>query len=53
MILPGAQLLASVDDRHGAGELGQEQRLLDGGVAAANDGDVLAAEEEPVAGGAP
>ena len=51
--LAGAQLVAAVDDRHGAGELGQEGRLLDGGVAAADDGDVLVAEEEAVAGRAP
>ena len=40
-------------DGHRPGELGQERRLLDGGVAAADDHDVLVAEEEPVAGGTP
>ncbi len=47
------QLGAAVDDRDGAGELRQEGRLLDGGVAAADDRDVLVAEEEAVAGRAP
>ena len=36
--LGGAQLVAAVDDVHGVGELGQEQALLDGRVAAADDG---------------
>ena len=34
------------------GELGQEERLLEGRVATAHHGDVLVAEEEAVAGGA-
>ena len=34
------------------GELGEEGRLLDRRVAATDDGDLVAAEEEPVAGGA-
>ena len=34
------------------GELGEEDGLLEGRVTAADDGDVVAAEEEPVAGGA-
>ena len=34
-------------------EPGQERRLLDGGVAATDDRDVLVAEEEPVTGGTP
>ena len=34
------------------GELGEERGLLDGRVAAADDGDLVAAEEEAVAGGA-
>jgi hypothetical protein len=50
--LRGAQLVAPVDDGDLVGELGEERGLLDGGVAAADHGDVLAAEEEPVAGGA-
>ena len=35
------------------GEAGQERRLLHRGVAAADDRDVLVAEEEPVTGRAP
>ena len=50
--LRGPQLVAAVDDRHLVGELGEERGLFDGRVAAADDGDVLAAEEEAVAGGA-
>ena len=34
------------------GEASEERRLLDGGVTPADDGDVLAAEEEAVTGGA-
>ena len=49
--LAGAELVAAVDDRDLVGELGQEGRLLDRRVAAADDGDVLAAEEEPIARG--
>jgi hypothetical protein len=41
-----------VDQRHLAGEVGQEQRLFDGGIAAADHHDLLAAIEEAVAGGA-
>ena len=41
-----------MDDRHPVGELGEEDRLLQGRVPAADDGDLLAPEEEPVAGGA-
>ena len=47
-----AQLVAAVDQGHLGGELGEEDGLLDGGVAAADHGDLLAAEEEAVAGGA-
>ncbi len=36
----------------GGGVVGEVERLLDGGVATADDGDALAAEEEAVAGGA-
>jgi hypothetical protein len=50
--LAGAQLVAAVDDRDLVGELGEERGLLDRRVAAADDGDLLSAEEEPVAGGA-
>ena len=50
--LGGPQLVAPVDDRDLGGEAGQEERLLQGRVAAAGHGDVLLAEEEAVAGGA-
>jgi hypothetical protein len=50
--LLGAQAVAAVDQRDLGGEIGQEQRLFDGGVAAADHDDLLAAIEEPVAGGA-
>src|SRR5690606_36428160 len=46
----GAQFAAAVDERLLAREVGQEQRLLDGRVAAADDEDVLVAIEETVAG---
>ena len=48
----GAQAVAAMDQRHLGGEVGEVERLLDGGVAAADDHDLLAAEEEAVAGGA-
>ena len=38
--------------RHLGGEIGEEQRLLDRGIAAADHQDFLAAIEEAVAGGA-
>ena len=41
-----------MDDRHLAGELREEEGLLQGRVAAADHADLLTAEEEPVAGGA-
>src|SRR5439155_18626651 len=44
-----AELLAAVDDGDLVGEPGEERRLLDRRVAAADDRDVLAAEEESVA----
>ena len=50
--LAGPQLVAAVDERDLLGELGEEDRLLHRRVATADDGDVMAAEEEPVAGGA-
>ena len=40
------------DEGDRAGELGEEDGLLDGRVAAADHGDVVVAEEEAVAGGA-
>ena len=48
----GAQLVAAVKQGHLAGEVGQEQRLFHGGIAAADHHDLLAAVEEAVAGGA-
>ena len=50
--LLGAQAVAAMDQRHLLAHLRQVERLLDRGVAAADDGHALAAEEEPVAGGA-
>ena len=50
--LLGAQAVAPVDQRHLGGEVGEKDRLLDRGVAAADDAHFLAAEEEAVAGGA-
>jgi hypothetical protein len=41
-----------MDQRDARGVIGEIDRLLDGGVAAADDADLLAAEEEAVAGGA-
>jgi hypothetical protein len=48
----GAELVAAVDQRDLGGDVRQVQRLLDGGVAAADHGHFLAAIEEAVAGGA-
>ena len=50
--LGGAQLVAAVDQRDLAPEPGEVDRLLQRRVAAADHGDLLAPEEEPVAGGA-
>ena len=50
--LAGAELRRAVDQVHLRGEARQEHRLFHGGVAAADDADVLAGEEEAVAGGA-
>ena len=41
-----------MDQRHLVGEIGEEQRFLGRGIAAADHRDLLAAEEEAVAGGA-
>src|SRR5436190_8092144 len=46
-----AQRVAPVDDRYLVGEAGEEGRLLHRRVATADDSDVLASEEEPVASG--
>ena len=48
--LLGAQRVAAVDQRDLRREVRQEQRLLDRGVPAAHDRDLLASVEEPVAG---
>jgi hypothetical protein len=48
----GAEVLAAVDEGDLGGEAGEEERLFHGGVAAADDGDLLAGGEEAVAGGA-
>src|SRR3954447_15305905 len=48
--LRGAQLGTPVDDGHALGEAGEEGGLLHRGVAAADDHDVLVAEEEAVTG---
>ena len=42
-----------MNEGHRVGEPGEEGGLLDRGVTAADDSDVLAGEEEPVTGGAP
>src|SRR5262245_40596585 len=50
--LLGAELVATVDHRHVARDIREVQGLLDRGVPAPDDRDVLALVEEPVAGGA-
>ena len=50
--LRGTELFGSVDERDLGGEAGEEERFLHGGVAAPDDGDLFAGEEEAVAGGA-
>src|SRR5207302_5064674 len=50
--LRGAQLIAAMNDGHGAAHTRQEVGLFHGGVAAADDGHILIAKEEAVAGGA-
>ena len=50
--LVGPQLVAAVDERDLAGEVGEEDGFLDRRVAAAHDQHVLAPEKEAVAGGA-
>ncbi len=47
-----AQGVAAVDQVDLAGEVGEVERLLDGGIAAADHRDLLVLVEEPVAGGA-
>src|SRR5690606_612918 len=50
--LARAEGVAAVDDGDAVGEAGEEEGLLHRRVPAADDGDVLAAEEGAVAGGA-
>ena len=45
------ELIAAVHKRHAAGESGKKKGFFHRGVAAADDGDVLVSEEEPIAGG--
>ena len=45
----GAELVTAVDDVDLGGELREVDALLDGGVAAADDRDLLALVESPVA----
>src|ERR1700723_4646004 len=46
----GTEVIATVHDGDLRGEVGEKQRFLDRGVAAADHHDFLAAIEEPVAG---
>ena len=48
----GAEAVGAVDQRHFGREAGEEESLFHGAVATADDGDLLAAGEESVAGGA-
>src|SRR5580692_1217102 len=50
--LGGPEVLATVHEGDLLGEAGEEVGLLEGGVAAADDGDVVSPEEEAVTGGA-
>ncbi len=50
--LAGAEALAAMEDVDLGGEAGEEERFFHGGVAAADDCDLVAGEEEAVAGGA-
>ena len=52
MIFDARSCVAAVDDVTLSANLVRNSRLLQGRVAAADDGDVLALEEEAVAGGA-
>src|ERR1700733_6300993 len=47
-----AKFFAAIDERDFGGEAGEEESLLHGGVAAADDGDLFAGDKEAVAGGA-
>ncbi len=48
----GAEVFGAVDDGDLGGETGEEDGFFHGGVSSADDGDLLAAGEEAVAGGA-
>jgi hypothetical protein len=48
----GTEVFGAVDDGDLGGEAGEEDGLFHGGVATADDGDLLAGGEEAVAGGA-
>src|SRR5690606_916172 len=48
----GAELVAAMDQRDLAADVGQVERLFDGRIASAYHDDILVAVEEPVAGGA-
>src|SRR6056297_4248161 len=50
--LLGPEFVAAMNKRDPAGDIGQVQRFLDRGIAAADDRDRLFAVEKPVAGGA-
>ena len=50
--LLGAEVVAAVDDGHLRGEMGEEERFLDRGVAAADHHHLAVLVEEAVAGGA-
>ena len=45
--------IAAMHERHMAGDIRQVQRFLDRGVAAANYGDRLGPEEEPISDARP
>src|SRR5215510_2717752 len=47
-----AECIAPVHERDARSEIGEEQRLLDRGIAAADHQDLFAAIEEPITGGA-
>jgi hypothetical protein len=46
----GAEMIAAMHDRHLRGEVGEEQRFLDRGIAAADHDHFLSPVEEAVAG---
>src|SRR5262249_13602178 len=50
--LLGPEGVAAVNDCHAARKVGEVERFFDSAIAAADHGDVLAAEEEAVTGGA-